>query len=140
MPPGEDGKPFKITQAKMRSVESNGMLCSARELGISTEHAGLMELAADAPVGTDIREYLSLNDSKFLIKLTPNKADCLSVYGVAREVHAITGAPLAAEPVGTVIATLSEVLPVNVLAPDLCGQFAGRVIRGVNAKIGRAHV
>jgi phenylalanyl-tRNA synthetase beta chain len=134
LPPGEDGKPFKITQAKMRSVESNGMLCSARELGISTEHAGLMELAADAPVGTDIREYLSLNDSKFLIKLTPNKADCLSVYGVAREVHAITGAPLAAEPVGAVTPTLAEVLPVKVLAPDLCGQFAGRVIRGVDAK------
>ena len=134
LPPGEDGKPFKITQAKMRSVESNGMLCSARELGISTEHAGLMELAADAPVGADIRDYLSLNDSKFLIKLTPNKADCLSVYGVAREVHAITGAPLAAEPASTVEATLTEVLPVKVLAPDLCGQFAGRVIRGVNAK------
>ena len=67
LPPGEDGKLFKITRAKMRSVESNGMLCSARELGISTEHAGLMELAADAPVGADIREYLSLNDSKFLI-------------------------------------------------------------------------
>ncbi len=128
------GKPFLITQAKVRSVESNGMLCSARELGLSTDHAGLMELAADAPVGTDIREYLSLNDSKFLIKLTPNKADCLSVYGVAREVHAITGAPLAAEPVGTVNATLTEVLPVKVLAPDLCGRLAGRVIRGVNAK------
>ncbi len=128
------GKPFLITQAKVRSVESNGMLCSARELGISTEHAGLMELPTDAPVGTDIRDYLSLNDSKFLIKLTPNKADCLSVYGVAREVHAITGAPLAAEPVGAVKATLTEVLPVKVLAPDLCGHFAGRVIRGVNAK------
>ncbi len=134
LPPGDDGKPFKITQAKMRSVESNGMLCSARELGISTEHAGLMELASDAPVGADIREYLSLNDSKFLVKLTPNKADCLSVYGVAREVHAITGAPLAAEPIGSVKATLTEVLPVKILAPDLCGQFAGRVIRGVNAK------
>ena len=128
------GKPFLITQAQVRSVESNGMLCSARELGLSTDHAGLMELAADAPVGTDIREYLSLNDSKFLIKLTPNKADCLSVYGVAREVHAITGAPLAAEPLGAVKATLTEVLPVKVLAPDLCGRFAGRVIRGVNAK------
>ncbi|MEO7255054.1 MAG: phenylalanine--tRNA ligase subunit beta, partial [Casimicrobium sp.] len=63
-----------------------------------------------------------------------NKADCLSVYGVARETHAITGAPLAAEPTGTVKATLTEVLPVKVLAPDLCGRFAGRVIRGVNAK------
>ena len=134
LPPGEDGKPLKITQAKMRSVESHGMLCSARELGISTEHAGLMELAADAPIGADIREYLSLNDSKFLVKLTPNKADCLSVYGVAREVHAITGAPLTAEPVGIVKTTLADVLPVKVLAPDLCGRFAGRVIRGVNAK------
>jgi phenylalanyl-tRNA synthetase beta chain len=134
LPPGEDGKPFMIKQAKMRSVESNGMLCSARELGISESHEGLLELAADAPIGADIREYLALNDSKFLIKLTPNKADCLSVYGVAREVHAITGAPLAAEPVGAVNATLTEVLPVKVLAPDLCGQFAGRVIRGVNAK------
>ena len=134
LPPGEDGKPLKITQAKMRSVESHGMLCSARELGISTEHAGLMELAADAPIGADIREYLSLNDSKFLVKLTPNKADCLSVYGVAREVHAITGAPLTAEPVGIVKTTLAEVLPVKVLAPDLCGRFAGRVIRGVNAE------
>ena len=128
------GKPFLITQAKVRSVESNGMLCSARELGLSNDHGGLLELAADAPVGADIREYLSLNDSKFLIKLTPNKADCLSVYGVARELHAITGAPLAAEPVGAVKATLTEVLPVKVLAPDLCGRFAGRVIRGVNAK------
>ncbi len=134
LPPGEDGKPFLIKQAKMRSVESNGMLCSARELGISESHEGLLELAADAPIGSDIREYLSLNDSKFLIKLTPNKADCLSVYGVAREVHAITGAPLAAEPTGTVKPTLTEVLPVKVLAPDLCGRFAGRVIRGVNAK------
>jgi len=134
LPPGEDGKPFMIKQAKMRSVESNGMLCSARELGISESHEGLLELAADAPVGTDIREYLALNDAKFLIKLTPNKADCLSVYGVAREVHAITGAPLAAEPTGSVTPTLTEVLPVKVLAPDLCGRFAGRVIRGVNAK------
>ena len=133
LPPGEDSKPFMIKQAKMRSVESNGMLCSARELGISESHEGLLELADDAPIGADIREYLSLNDSKFLIKLTPNKADCLSVYGVARETHAITGAPLVAEPTGTVKATLNEVLPVKVLAPDLCGRFAGRVIRGVNA-------
>ncbi|MBL8309131.1 MAG: phenylalanine--tRNA ligase subunit beta [Burkholderiales bacterium] len=134
LPPGEDGKPFLIKPVKMRGVESNGMLCSARELGLSTDHAGLMELAADAPVGADIREYLSLNDSKFLIKLTPNKTDCLSVYGVAREVHAITGAPLAPAPTGDVKASLTDVLPVKVLAPDLCGRFAGRVIRGVNAK------
>ncbi len=134
LPPGEDGKPFQIKPVKMRGVESNGMLCSARELGISTDHAGLLEFAADAPVGADIREHLSLNDNKFLIKLTPNKADCLSVYGVAREVHAITGAPLAPAPTGEVKTTLADVLPVKVLAPDLCGRFAGRILRGVNAK------
>jgi phenylalanyl-tRNA synthetase beta chain len=134
LPPGADGKPFMIKRAKMRDVESNGMLCSARELGISDAADGLLELAADAPVGEDIREFLKLNDSKFEIKLTPNKADCLSVYGVAREVHAITGAPLTPEATGTVNVTLKDVLPVKVLAPDLCGRFAGRIIRGVNAK------
>jgi phenylalanyl-tRNA synthetase beta chain len=134
LPPGADGKPFMIKRAKMRDVESNGMLCSARELGISDAADGLLELAADAPVGEDIREFLKLNDSKLEVKLTPNKADCLSVYGVAREVHAITGAPLAPEAKGVVNVTLNDVLPVRVMAPDLCGRFAGRIIRGVNAK------
>ncbi|MCZ2134251.1 MAG: phenylalanine--tRNA ligase subunit beta [Burkholderiales bacterium] len=134
LPPGADGQPFAIKPVKMRGVESNGMLCSARELGISSDHAGLLELDTQAPVGADIRDYLALNDSKFLIKLTPNKADCLSVYGVAREVHAITGAPLAPPPSGEVKTTLTDVLPVEVLAPDLCGRFAGRVLRGVDAK------
>jgi phenylalanyl-tRNA synthetase beta chain len=134
LPPGADGKPFMIKRAKMRDVESNGMLCSARELGISDAADGLLELATDAPVGEDIREFLKLNDSKFEVKLTPNKADCLSVYGVAREVHAITGAPLAPEAKGVVNVTLKDVLPVKIFAPDLCGRFAGRIIRGVNAK------
>jgi phenylalanyl-tRNA synthetase beta chain len=134
LPPDAEGKPFVIKQAKMRSVESNGMLCSAKELGISEASEGLLELPLDAPIGADIRDYMKLNDSVFEIKLTPNKADCLSVYGVAREVHAITGAPLAASPAREVKVTLTEVLPVKVLAPDLCGRFAGRVIRRVNAK------
>ena len=134
LPPDAAGTPFVIKQAKMRSVESNGMLCSAKELGISEASEGLLELAADAPIGEDIRDYLKLNDTKFEIKLTPNKADCLSVYGVAREVHAITGAPLAPEATGAVNVTINDVLPVKILAPDLCGRFAGRVIRGVNAK------
>ncbi len=134
LPPGDDGKSFVIKQAKMRSVESNGMLCSARELGISESHEGLLELASDAPIGLNVREYMGLDDVVFEIKLTPNKADCLSVYGVAREVHAITGAPLAPSPSRNVQRTLNDVLPATVLAPDLCGRFAGRVIRGVNAK------
>jgi phenylalanyl-tRNA synthetase beta chain len=134
LPPDAEGKPFVIKQAKMRSVESNGMLCSAKELGISEASEGLLELPLDAPVGADIRDYMKLNDAVFEIKLTPNKADCLSVYGVAREVHAITGAALAPAPSREVKATLNDVLPAKVLAPDLCGRFAGRVIRGVNAK------
>lgn len=91
LPPGEDGKPFEIKVGKLRGVESQGMLCSARELKLSEEHGGLLELPADAPVGQNFRDYYHLNDLKFTIKLTPNRADCLSVLGVAREVSALTG-------------------------------------------------
>jgi phenylalanyl-tRNA synthetase beta chain len=125
---------FRIKDAKMRGVESQGMLCSARELGLSEDHSGLMILAADAPVGQDIRAYLSLDDHRFTIKLTPNRGDCLSVVGVAREVAAITGARLCLPEFRPVAATLEERQPVRVLAPDLCGRFSGRVIRGLNAR------
>ncbi|MFN3629545.1 MAG: phenylalanine--tRNA ligase subunit beta [Casimicrobiaceae bacterium] len=134
LPPAEDGKALVIRQARMRGVESEGMLCSARELGISDESAGLLELSPDAPIGQDLRVHLALDEAVFEIKLTPNKADALSVYGVAREVAAITGAALAPEPRRTIRPTLSETLPVRVEAADLCGRFAGRVIRGVNAR------
>ena len=134
LPPGADGKPFEIKVGKLRGVESQGMLCSARELKLSEDHGGLMELPDDAPVGQNFRDYLQLNDLKFTIKLTPNKADCLSVLGVAREVSALTGTPLKAPAFQPVAVTLDEKLPVRVSAPDLCGRFAGRVIRGLNAK------
>ncbi|QNA89393.1 phenylalanine--tRNA ligase subunit beta [Massilia sp. Dwa41.01b] len=134
LPPGADGKPFEIKVGKLRGVESQGMMCSARELKISEESSGLMELPADAPVGTSIRDYLGLDDLKFTIKLTPNKADCLSVLGVAREVSALTGTPLHLPTTVPVPVTLEEVLPVKISAPDLCGRFTGRVIRGLNAK------
>src|SRR5438132_13065186 len=94
LPPGDDGKPFEIRLGKLRGVESHGMLCSARELKLTEEHAGLLELPGDAQVGMNFRDYYQLNDLKFTIKLTPNKADCLSVLGVAREVSALTGTPL----------------------------------------------
>ena len=94
LPPGDDGKPFLIKLGKLRGVESQGMLCSARELKLSEDHAGLLELAADAPVGADVREVLKLDDTLFTLKLTPNLAHALSVYGVARELSALTGAPL----------------------------------------------
>ena len=134
LPPGADGKPFAIKVGKLRGVESQGMMCSAKELKLSEESSGLMELPADAPVGQNIRDYLALNDLKFTIKLTPNKADCLSVLGVAREVSALTGSPLSLAPSRVVEVNSDEILPAKVSAPDLCGRFAGRVIRGLNAR------
>ncbi len=125
---------LKIGVAKMRGVESFGMLCSAKELGLSQEHAGLLVLPAEAQVGVSVREALDLDDTLFTLKLTPNRADCLSILGVAREVAALTGAPLTQPQTAPIEPTLTEVLPVTVEAPDLCGRFAGRIIRGVNAR------
>lgn len=125
---------FAIKAAKLRGVESFGMLCSARELGISEDHGGLLELPADAPVGCDIRAYLALDDTLFTIKLTPNRADCLSLAGVAREVAAITAAELslpAAQPVEPVTdARRAVALDV----PAACPRYCGRVLRGVDAR------
>ncbi|WP_395825851.1 phenylalanine--tRNA ligase subunit beta [Collimonas sp.] len=134
LPPGSDGQPFEIKLGQLRGVESQGMLCSARELKLSEDHGGLLELPEDAPIGQNFRDYYELNDLKFTIKLTPNKADCLSVLGVAREVSALTGTPLKQPVFKTVSATINEKLPVKISAPDLCGRFSGRVIRGLNAK------
>ncbi len=134
LPPGEDGNPFKIDVGKLRGVESRGMLCSARELKIADDHGGLLELAADAPVGADIRGWLKLDDSIFTLKLTPNLAHGLSVFGIAREVAALTGAPLRTPAIAPVAPTHAQRLPVEVQATDLCGRFSGRVVRGVNTK------
>ncbi|MFK4440584.1 phenylalanyl-tRNA synthetase beta chain [Caballeronia udeis] len=140
LPPAEaGGAPFAIKLSKLRGVESQGMLCSARELKLSEDHSGLMILPADTPIGQDIRQTLNLDDTVFEIKLTPNKADCLSVFGVARETAAITGAPLHALDMPPVAVSIDEILPVKVLAPDLCGRFSGRVIRGVNARAKTPH-
>ncbi|MBY4770020.1 phenylalanine--tRNA ligase subunit beta [Burkholderia ambifaria] len=134
LPPAEEGgKPFAIKLSKLRGVESQGMLCSARELKLSEDHSGLLILPEDTPVGQDIRDTLNLDDTIFEIKLTPNKADCLSVFGIARETAAITGAPLTPVDIRPVRVELDETLPVRIAAPDLCGRFSGRVIRGVNA-------
>lgn len=125
---------FKIKKGKLRGEASHGMLCSARELGISDEHEGLMILDDAMEVGTNIREALNLDDKIIEFKLTPNRADCLSVYGIGREVQALTGAKLKKLDFSPVEVTLDESMPVRVEAPDLCGRFAGRIIRGVNAK------
>jgi phenylalanyl-tRNA synthetase beta chain len=140
LPPAEaGGAPFAIKLSKLRGVESQGMLCSARELKLSEDHSGLMILPEDTPIGQDIRETLNLDDTVFEIKLTPNKADCLSVFGVARETSAITGAPLRPLEIKPAPVQLNETLPVKISAPDLCGRFSGRVIRGVNARAKSPH-
>ncbi len=134
LPPGADGTPFLIKVGQLRGVESQGMLCSARELKLSEDHGGLLELAPDAPLGKDIRSYLNLDDTLFTLKLTPNLAHCLSVYGVAREVAALTGAPLKAQSFSAVAVRDATRLPVKITAPDLCGRFSGRVIKNVHTK------
>ena len=125
---------ISIKQAKVRGVDSFGMLCSAKELGLSAEATGLLELPSDAPISQDIREYLSLNDRLLTLKLTPNRADCLSILGIARDVAAITGAPL----IGTVLQPnlieSSVKKTVKVAATEACPAYYGRVIEGVNAQ------
>lgn len=135
LPPGADGKPFAIKVGKLRGVQSHGMLCSAKELGIDAgvDAGGLLELAADAPLGQDIRVHLQLDDTLLTLKLTPNLAHCLSIQGVARELAALTGSPLLqpahCQPIA---AQMTAVLPVVVQAPDLCGRISGRVVHAIN--------
>jgi phenylalanyl-tRNA synthetase beta chain len=132
LPPGADGKPFKIKLGKLRGVESQGMLCSARELGASEESSGLHILPDEAPLGQNIREYLKLDDTLFTLKLTPNLAHCLSVAGIAREVSALTDTPMQWPSIKAVKPAIDQRLRVKVEAADLCGRFGGRVITGVN--------
>ena len=134
LPPGEDGKPFLIKLGKLRGVESQGMLCSARELKLNEDHGGLLELDESATVGQDIRAHLRLDDTLFTLKLTPNLAHCLSVYGIARELSALTGTPLTSPAFPAVSSALADRLAVKISAPDLCGRFSGRVVKGVNPK------
>ncbi|MGQ5523765.1 phenylalanine--tRNA ligase subunit beta [Chitinimonas sp. PSY-7] len=124
---------FKIKEAKLRGVESFGMLCSARELGVNEDSDGLLLLPHDAPVGTSFRDYYQLDDRILTLKLTPNRADCLSVTGIAREVAALTGSPL--KPISIVpAATQIEARRIVKLdAGSACPRYVGRAIHGVNA-------
>jgi phenylalanyl-tRNA synthetase beta chain len=134
LPPSADGQPFKIKLGKLRGVESQGMLCSAKELGVSDESNGLLELGDAATVGQNIREHLALDDMLFTLKLTPNLAHCLSVYGVAREVAALTGSPLKTPAMAPVPVSHAERLSVRIVDADLCGRFSGRTVHGVNTQ------
>ncbi|HBV20827.1 MAG TPA: phenylalanine--tRNA ligase subunit beta [Nitrosomonas sp.] len=121
-----------IEKTKLRGVESSGMLCSARELGISEDAAGLLLLPDTAPVGQDFRNYYALDDNVITLSLTPNRADCLGVYGVAREISAVTNTelvPLRIEPVQDEI---KDRLDINIHAPKACPLYCGRIMRGIN--------
>ena len=125
---------LEIKEAKLRGVDSRGMLCSARELGISEEHAGLLALPADAPVGQDIRDYLDLNDVYLTLKLTPNRGDCLSMVGIARDLAAVTGAKLTVSAIEAIAATDNDSRSVKISAPKACGRYLGRVIKNINTQ------
>ena len=125
---------FKIKAAKLRGEPSEGMLCSFSELGISDDHNGIIELPLDAPIGTDIREYLKLDDNTIEISVTPNRADCLGIIGVARDVAVLNQTELNAPDIAPVEATISDVLPIQVDAADACPRYLGRVVKGINVK------
>lgn len=125
---------FKIKKAKLRGVESFGMLCAETELQIGEDSAGLMELAADAPVGTDLRKYLNLDDQVIEVDLTPNRADCLGMAGLAREVAVLNKLSVNAPVIETVAATITDKPQVEVIAKDACPRYLGRIVKGVNVK------
>jgi len=128
-----------VAQTKVRGVESHGMLCSAKELGLSQDHSGLLALPEDAPVGADVRRVLDLDDRLITLKLTPNRGDCLSLRGIAREVAILTGAPL--KPLAAVAAktALKEKRAIRLQDPAACPRYCGRIIRGANTEAPTPH-
>ena len=123
---------FKIKQAKLRGVESFGMLCAQDELGLGDEASGLWELPADAPVGTNLVEYLDLDDMIIEVDLTPNRGDCLSIRGLAREVGVLNKADVTVQDCSAVKATISDVVSVKLNVPKGCARYVGRVMRDLN--------
>lgn len=124
---------FRIKPTKMRGVPSNGMLCSGKELGVPDAIDGLLVLPADAPVGLSIRDFLALDDMLLTLKITPNRADCLSIRGIAREVAALTGAELRPAAIQPVMPRDDSVLPITIEAGQACGRYLGRMISDINA-------
>jgi phenylalanyl-tRNA synthetase beta chain len=123
---------FKIKKSKLRGVESHGMLCSARELGLSEDHQGLMDLPEEAVAGQSLQQLLSLNDSVIEVDLTPNRGDCLGIEGIAREVGTLTRSPVMSVDTDPVPAVVADRVAIEVLAPAACPRYLGRVISGVD--------
>lgn len=126
---------FKIKPTKMRGEASNGMLCSARELGLPEKVYGLLILPEDAPVGTDFRDYLDLDDAVIELKITPNRADCLGMIGVARELMALTGVKMKDPGEKAIPAQIDRVFKPEIQSPEDCGRFVTRVIEGVDRTV-----
>ncbi|MCX2957486.1 phenylalanine--tRNA ligase subunit beta [Serratia symbiotica] len=129
---------FKIKATKLRGELSEGMLCSFSELGISDDHDGIIELPQDAPIGTDIRDYLQLSDNTIEISVTPNRADCLGIIGIARDVSVLNQMALTEPDMSPVVATIDTTLPIRVDAPQGCPRYLGRVVKGINIKASSA--
>lgn len=125
---------LQIKRATMRGVESRGMLCSAKELGIDDDASGLLALEPTLVAGTPLRTALALDDTLITLKITPNRADCLSIAGIAQDVAAVTGSPLALPQVAATPVTFDGVRPVRVDDPEGCPRFVGRLIDGIDAK------
>ncbi|OCG76626.1 phenylalanine--tRNA ligase subunit beta [Gilliamella sp. Nev6-6] len=123
---------FKIKPAKLRGEPSEGMLCSYSELGISDEHNGIIELPDNAPLGQDIREYLNLNDVMIDISVTPNRADCFGIIGVARDISAVNNVPMKELQVDSMPATITDTLSIQIDAPQAAPRYLGRVIKNIN--------
>ena len=125
---------FKIKKTKLRGQPSEGMLCSFSELGISEDHSGIIELPADAPIGRDLREYLDLDDKEIEISLTPNRADCLSIAGVAREIGVVNRMSVNEPVVDRIEPAISDKIAINVSAPEACPRYLLRLVKNVNVK------
>ena len=123
---------MRIKRSRLRGVESFGMLCGTAELGMTEDADGLMELPADAPVGTAVADYLALDDAIIDIDLTPNRGDCLGIAGIAREVGALNRIAVNEPDMSAVAAVIDDGFPVELLAPDACPRYVGRVIRDIN--------
>lgn len=125
---------FNIKESKLRGELSQGMLCSVSELGMAEHSEGILELEKDAPVGMDLREYLTLDDHIFDVDLTPNRADCFSVLGIAREVAVLNKLPLLQPSIEEVTPSIDDVLSIQLKNPEACPRYCGRVIRNINSK------
>lgn len=123
---------FKIKKAKLRGVESFGMLCAQTELELGEDSAGIWELPQDAPTGSDLRQYLGLDDSTIEVDLTPNRADCLGISGIAREVGVLNRCAVGGPEMARVPARIEEALPVSLLAAEACPRYVGRIIRNID--------